>query len=73
MIDMAKCLKRNACTSNVEDKSNDDNQKDGKEKFSVEKLIKLATKLLAGLEQQSFVSEQEIMNVYLLQDKLIKE
>nr|XP_053629141.1 TBC1 domain family member 4-like [Cherax quadricarinatus] len=29
--------------------------------------------LLKDLEQRSFISEQEIMNVYMLQDKLIKE
>ena len=28
---------------------------------------------MGGLKQQSFISEQEIMNVYLLQDKPIKE
>ena len=42
-------------------------------KISIDRVIKVTTELLAGLEQQSFISEQEIMNVYFLQDKLIKE
>ncbi|KAG7155347.1 putative Jerky protein-like 80, partial [Homarus americanus] len=33
----------------------------------------LTTELLAGLEPRSFVSEQEIMNVFLLQNKLIRK
>ena len=37
-----------------------------REKIPIDRLIASTTELLAGLEKQSFVTEQEIMNVYLL-------
>ena len=50
---------KNGC----EEESSDENEEDVRERIS----------MLAGLQQRSFISEQEIMNIYLLQDKLIKE
>ncbi|KFD64044.1 hypothetical protein M514_23754 [Trichuris suis] len=28
---------------------------------------------MAGLEQRSFITEQELMNIHMLQDKLVRE
>ncbi|XP_072254361.1 tigger transposable element-derived protein 2-like [Pyxicephalus adspersus] len=72
IVDMVRSLERNTRTGD-EDESSDENEEDVREKISIDRLITLTTELLDGLEQQSFVSEQEIMNVYLLKDKLIRE
>ncbi|XP_064420150.1 tigger transposable element-derived protein 2-like [Latimeria chalumnae] len=53
--------------------TSDENEEDVAEKISIERCIHLATELIAGLEQRSFITGQEIMNIYLLQDKLITE
>ena len=37
-----------------------------RERISTDSLIKLTTELLAGLQQRCFISEQEIMNGWLL-------
>ncbi|KAG7157208.1 Jerky protein-like 10 [Homarus americanus] len=70
---MVKSPERNACTGSDEDESSEENEEDVRDRISIDRLITLTTELLAGLEQRSFVSEQEIMNVFLLQDKLIRE
>ena len=56
-----------------EEENSEGNEEDVREQIYVDRLIKLTTELLCGLRQLSFISEQEIMNVYLLQDQLIKE
>ena len=43
------------------------------ERISIDWLIQLTGELLKRFEQSNFISEQEIMNIYILQDKLIKE
>ncbi|XP_042230430.1 jerky protein homolog-like [Homarus americanus] len=73
IVDMVKSPERNACTGSDEDESSEENEEDVRDRISIDTLIALTTELLAGLEQRSFVSEQEIMNVFLLQDKLIRE
>ncbi|KAG7166753.1 Jerky protein-like 12 [Homarus americanus] len=73
IVDMVKSPERNACTGSDEDESSEENEEDVRDRISIDRLITLTTELLAGLEQRSFVSEQEIMNVFLLQDKLIRE
>lgn len=70
IVDMVVHPERN---KSYEDESSDENEEEWKERISIDRLITLTNELLAGLEQQSFISEQEIMNVYLLQDKLIRE
>ncbi|KAG7174714.1 Jerky protein-like 11, partial [Homarus americanus] len=73
IVDMVKSPERNACTGSDEDESSEENEEDVRDRISIDRLITLTTELLAGLEQRSFVSEQGIMNVFLLQDKLIRE
>ncbi|KAG7154894.1 Tigger transposable element-derived protein 2-like 2, partial [Homarus americanus] len=73
IVDMVKSPERNTCTGSDEDESSEENEKDVRDRISIDRLITLTTELLAGLEQRSFVSEQEIMNVFLLQDKLTRE
>lgn len=73
IVDMVTNPEKNACTSSDKDKTSDEDEENVKEIISIDRLITLTTELLAGLEKQSFITEQEIMNVYLLQDKLIKE
>ncbi|KAG7163490.1 Jerky protein-like 7 [Homarus americanus] len=73
IVDMVKSPERNACTGSDEDESSEEDEEDVRDRISIDRLITLTTELLAGLEQRSFVSEQEIMNVFLLQDKLIRE
>ncbi|KAG7157331.1 putative Jerky protein-like 71 [Homarus americanus] len=73
IVDMVKSPERNACTGSDEDETSEENEEDVRERISIDRLITFTTELLAGLEQRSFVSEQEIMNVFLLQDKLIRE
>lgn len=70
IVDMVVHPERN---KSYENESSDENEEEWKERISIDRLITLTNELLAGLEQQSFISEQEIMNVYLLQDKLIRE
>ncbi|KAG7171893.1 putative Jerky protein-like 65 [Homarus americanus] len=73
IVDMVKSPERNACTGSDEDENSEENEEDVRDRISIDRLITLTTELLAGLEQRSFVNEQEIMNVFLLQDKLIRE
>ncbi|KAG7163044.1 putative Jerky protein-like 67 [Homarus americanus] len=73
IVDMVKSPERNACTGSDEDESSEENEEDVSKRISIDRLIALTTELLAGLEQRSLVSEQEIMTVFLLQDKLIRE
>uniref|UniRef100_A0A8C0IRW6 HTH CENPB-type domain-containing protein n=1 Tax=Chelonoidis abingdonii TaxID=106734 RepID=A0A8C0IRW6_CHEAB len=42
-------------------------------KISIDKCIQLATNLVEGLEQRHFISEQAIMSLYMIREKLIKE
>ena len=44
-----------------------------KMRISIDWLIQLTGGLLKTLEQRNFISEPEIMNIYMLQDKVIKE
>lgn len=41
--------------------------------MSLDECILHTTRLINGLEQQSFISEQQIMNLYMLQSQLIRE
>uniref|UniRef100_A0A8C3F5U8 HTH CENPB-type domain-containing protein n=1 Tax=Chrysemys picta bellii TaxID=8478 RepID=A0A8C3F5U8_CHRPI len=43
------------------------------EKISIDKCIQLVTNLIEGLEQRRFISEQAIMSLYMIREKLIKE
>ena len=56
-----------------EGESDDQNEEDVAERISIDRLIQLTGELLKGLEQRNFISKQEIINIYMLQDKLIKE
>ncbi|KAG7157951.1 hypothetical protein Hamer_G025996 [Homarus americanus] len=73
LLVIGKSPERNACTGSDEDENSEENEEDVRDRISIDRLIALTTELLAGLEQRSFVSEQEIMNVFLLQNKLIRE
>ncbi|KFD56815.1 hypothetical protein M513_02492 [Trichuris suis] len=44
-----------------------ENEEDTRERISIDRLIKLTSELLKGLEQRSFITEQEVMNIYMLQ------
>ena len=50
-----------------------DNVKKVKEGTSIDKLITLTSELLSELKNTSFVTEKEIMDLQLIQDKLTKE
>lgn len=43
------------------------------EKISIDRCLKLTEELLRGMEQKSFFTEQDIMSVYKIQEKLMKE
>ncbi|GIY45936.1 hypothetical protein CDAR_380391 [Caerostris darwini] len=66
---MVKGPDRNACTSNGEEKSSDENAEMVIKTFSIEKLTTLSTKLLAGQQQRSFVNNECL----LLKNKLARE
>lgn len=51
----------------------EDEDKTEQEKVTLEECITLSKKLIAALEKQSCVTEQEILQIYRIQDKLIKE
>ncbi|KAG7157696.1 Jerky protein-like 43 [Homarus americanus] len=48
-------------------------EEDIKKRISIDRCIQLWTELITGLEQKNFITEQEIMAVYLIQSKLNKE
>ena len=73
ILDLVRNSGTNSSTSSDEDESTDENEENVRERISIGRLISITTELLTGLEQRSFISEQEIMNIYLLQDKLIQE
>ncbi|KFD51910.1 hypothetical protein M514_07239 [Trichuris suis] len=56
-----------------EERCCDENEEDTGERISIDRLIKITSELLKGLEQRSSITEQEIMNIYMLQEKLIRE
>nr|XP_006126666.1 TOM1-like protein 2 isoform X1 [Pelodiscus sinensis] len=43
------------------------------ERISLDECIRLTTRLIAGLEQHNFISEQQIMNIHIIQSQLIRE
>ena len=49
-----------------EGESSDKNAEDVAERISLDRLVQLTGKLLKGLEQCNFISEQEIMHIYML-------
>uniref|UniRef100_A0A8C0GS27 Uncharacterized protein n=1 Tax=Chelonoidis abingdonii TaxID=106734 RepID=A0A8C0GS27_CHEAB len=51
----------------------EDEDEDVAEKNSIDKCIQLTTNVTEGLEQRHFNSEQEIMSLYMIREKLIKE
>ena len=58
---------------NNESDDDDDNYIDVSVGFNIDRLIELMTDLIEGLGQQSFVTEQELMNFHLMYEKLHKE
>lgn len=56
-----------------DENGDDDDSINPTEKISLDRTIELTELLIAALEQRTFISEQEIMQVYNLQAKLIKE
>ncbi|CAM2119708.1 unnamed protein product [Caretta caretta] len=58
---------------NKDNKEDSDGDEDVEEKISIDKCIQLATNVIEGLEQRHFISEQEIMSLYMIREKLIKE
>uniref|UniRef100_A0A8C3FKC6 HTH CENPB-type domain-containing protein n=1 Tax=Chrysemys picta bellii TaxID=8478 RepID=A0A8C3FKC6_CHRPI len=58
---------------NEEASDGDEDDEDVTEKNSIDKCIQMATNLIEGLEQRHFIYEQEIMSLYMIQEKLIKE
>nr|XP_020009435.1 jerky protein [Castor canadensis] len=60
-------------TDQYEDSSsNDDDMRTG-QKISIEQMVKMCDKLIAGLEQCAFISEQEIMAIYSIREKLLRQ
>lgn len=51
----------------------EDENKAVKERISIDKCIQMTRDSITGLEQRNFITEQEIMSVYLIQTKLIRE
>uniref|UniRef100_UPI00398F7695 general transcription factor II-I-like isoform X2 n=1 Tax=Pristiophorus japonicus TaxID=55135 RepID=UPI00398F7695 len=70
-----KLIKEKPQGENKDYKASDDEDDEGEveERISIDTCIQLATDLIAGLEQRTFISEQDIMSVYMIQEKLIKE
>ncbi|KAG7168483.1 putative Jerky protein-like 69 [Homarus americanus] len=56
-----------------DDEASDEEEEDIKERISIDRCIQLCTELITGLEQKSFITEQEITAVSLIQSKLNKE
>ena len=73
ILNMVENTFENTRIDNYKDEQCDNSEEEIKERKSLDRLIALTFELLTGLEQKSFISEQEIINVYLLQNKLIKE
>ncbi|XP_047409895.1 jerky protein-like [Sciurus carolinensis] len=59
-------------TDLYEDSSSNDDMNTG-EKISIEHLVKMCDQLIAGLEQCAFISEQEIMAIYSIKEKLLRQ
>ena len=73
IVVMVENPEKNDCTDNDKDESSDENKEDVGERIFIDKLNAFSNELLVELVQRSFISEQDIMNVYLLQDRLIQE
>ncbi|XP_005333826.2 jerky protein [Ictidomys tridecemlineatus] len=60
-------------TDQYEDSSSHDDDMNTGEKISIEHLVKMCDQLIAGLEQCAFISEQEIMAIYSIKEKLLRQ
>ncbi|XP_002941410.1 jerky protein homolog [Xenopus tropicalis] len=57
------------------DEESDSDEPEGvvKEKMPIDRMIGLAEELIGGMEQRSFISEQQIMAVYRIKEQLLQE
>ncbi|XP_018079558.1 jerky protein homolog [Xenopus laevis] len=55
------------------DDESDSDEPEVKEKMSIDRMISLAEELIGGMEQRSFISEQQIMSVYRIKEQLLQE
>jgi hypothetical protein len=65
------------CNIVINENSNDDSDKDQQNvtvegKISIDRMISLTEKLICGMEQRSFISEQQIMSVYKIKEQFAK-
>ncbi|KFD47812.1 hypothetical protein M514_11292 [Trichuris suis] len=61
-------------TEGNQGESCDKKEENAAKKIPTDRLIQLTSELLKGLEQRSFITEQELnRNIHMLQDKLIRE
>ncbi|CAM2104104.1 unnamed protein product [Caretta caretta] len=55
------------------EEASEDDYEDVAEKISINKMHSVGNKFNRGLEKRHFISEQEIMSLYMIQEKLIEE
>lgn len=58
---------------NPEESESSESEEEVQEKISIDRCLELTNELLRGMEQKSFFTEQDIMSVYKIQEKLLKE
>ena len=56
-----------------DDNNDDDDIVNTEEKVSIDKMMKLCDGLIEGLEQRAFITEQEIMSVYKIKERLLRQ
>ncbi|GCC38680.1 hypothetical protein chiPu_0017195 [Chiloscyllium punctatum] len=70
-------LNTGSCTDRCEDSSgggdDDDELVNIVEKFPIDDMVKMCHQLIAGLEQCSFINEQEIMAIYSIKERLLRQ
>ncbi|GCC28302.1 hypothetical protein chiPu_0006731 [Chiloscyllium punctatum] len=62
-----------SCTDKCEDSDDDDELVNTVEKVPIDNVVKMCDQLIAGLEQYSFISEQEIMAIYSIKERLLRQ
>nr|XP_054296917.1 uncharacterized protein LOC129008559 [Pongo pygmaeus]XP_054296919.1 uncharacterized protein LOC129008559 [Pongo pygmaeus]XP_054296920.1 uncharacterized protein LOC129008559 [Pongo pygmaeus]XP_054296921.1 uncharacterized protein LOC129008559 [Pongo pygmaeus]XP_054296922.1 uncharacterized protein LOC129008559 [Pongo pygmaeus]XP_054296923.1 uncharacterized protein LOC129008559 [Pongo pygmaeus] len=60
---------------NQDDHDNNDNEDDVNtaEKVPIDEMVKMCDGLIKGLEQHAFITEQEIMSVYKIKERLLRQ
>ncbi|GCC36541.1 hypothetical protein chiPu_0015035 [Chiloscyllium punctatum] len=70
-------LNTGSCKDKCEDSSDDDDDDEELantvEKVPIDDMVKMCDQLIAGLEQCSFISEQEIMAIYSIKERLLRQ